>query len=124
MKRRYKIRTHESGDRDGRTDAGTIVLHIGGSTAVEAANLEEAEAFIRKQLAAGKLRRGCFYQICPSPGSSEPIRTLAVSVDGSIEPCFLDPARGLYSEFRRVRFPSLISLEGEPEIDKVYCSTT
>jgi hypothetical protein len=110
MKRRYKIRTHESGDRDGRTDAGTIVRHIGGSAAIEATTIDEADAAIRKQVAADKLPRGCFYQICPPPGSSELLRTLAIAVDGSVELCFLDNAGGLYSEFRRVRFPAPISL--------------
>ncbi len=112
MKRRYKIRAHESGDRDGRTDAGTIVLHIGGSAAIDAATIGEVEEEIRKQVNANKLGRGCFYQICPPPGSPEPLRTLAVPVDGPIEPCFLDQARGLYSEFRRVRFAAPISLAG------------
>jgi hypothetical protein len=109
MKHRYKIRTHESGDRDGRTDAGTIVLHIGGGAAIEATNIDEADALVRKQVAADELPRGCFYQICPTPGNSEPLRTLAVALDGSIELCFLDAARGFYSEFRRVRFPAPIS---------------
>jgi hypothetical protein len=109
MKRRYKIRTHESGDRDGRTEAGTIVLHIGGSAATEATDIDEADAAIRKQVAANKLPRGCFYQICPPSGSTEPLRTLAVALDGSVALCFLDPARGLYSEFRRVRFPAPVA---------------
>ncbi|MDQ2713103.1 MAG: hypothetical protein M3Y24_12910 [Acidobacteriota bacterium] len=105
MRRRYKLRLHESGNRDGVIDAGTIVMHIGGSTAVEAKSIDEVEAGIRKQVAADHLSRGCVYQICPPAGGQETLRSLAVAVDGSFRTCILDPAHGIYSEFRRIRFP-------------------
>ncbi|MDQ2841411.1 MAG: hypothetical protein M3Y72_10315 [Acidobacteriota bacterium] len=105
MKRRYKLRVHESGERDGATQAGTIVFHLGGSTAVEAKSIDEVEASLRKQIAAQDLSRGRVYQICPPADSPECLRSLAVSLDGSFQDCILDPAPGFYSEFRRIRFP-------------------
>lgn len=84
-----------------------MVVHIGGSTAVEAKSIDEVEAGIRKQVAALALSRGCVYQICPPVDSPESLRSLAVAVDGSFRNCVLDPASGIYSEFRRIRFPEL-----------------
>ncbi len=106
MKRKYKVRVHESGDRDGATASGTIVLHVGGSMAHEASSIEELEQSIRRQVEAGKLARGCVYQICPSGISSE--RPLAVSAPlaGELRSCLLETAAGLYSEFRRIRYPA------------------
>ncbi|MBV8864645.1 MAG: hypothetical protein JO210_04515 [Acidobacteriaceae bacterium] len=105
MRRRYKLRIHENGDHDGTIDAGTIVQHIGGSTAIEAKSIDEVEADIRKQVAADHLARGCVYQICPPADSHELLRSLAVAVDGSFRPCMLEPAHGIYSSFCRIRFP-------------------
>ncbi len=107
MRRRYKLRIHESGNRDGVIEAGTMVMHIGGSAAVEAKSIDEVEAGIRKQVAADTLSRGCVYQICPPGDSQESLRSLAVAVDGSFRNCVLDPASGIYSEFRRIRFPEV-----------------
>ena len=102
---RYKIRVHESGDHDGAVAAGTIVLHLGGSSSIEARSIDEVEASLRKQIAAGQAARGRVYQICPSLGSSEPSRCLAVGSEGEPKTCFLESANGLYAEFRRIRFP-------------------
>ncbi len=109
MNRRYKLRIHESGNRDGAIDAGTIVMHIGGGPAVEAKSIDEVEASIRKQVTADTFSRGCVYQICPPAGSGESLRSLAVAVDGSFRACILEPGNGIYSEFRRIRFPELVS---------------
>ncbi len=106
MKRRYKIRTHESGNQDGSTETGTIVLHIGGSNTVEAKSIDEVEANLRKQVAAEQLSKGCVYQIYPTD-CTESLRSLAVALDGSFQDCQLDPAQGLYSEFRRIRLTAV-----------------
>lgn len=103
MKRRYKVRLHESGDHDGEVTSGTIVQHIGGSTTIEARSIEEAERSVREQVGRGMLGRGCVYQICPPPGGVEDLRSLAVALDGQFQDCQLETAHGLYSEFRRIR---------------------
>ena len=104
MKRKYKVRVHESGERDGATAAGTIVLHIGGSVAHEAHSIDELEESIRRQIDLGKMARGCVYQICPSGISGERPRCMAAPLNGDLRDCVLDPAAGLYSEFRRIRY--------------------
>ena len=104
MTRRYKVLGHESGDRDGAVADGTIVVHIGGSTAVDAQSIDDAEAGLRKQVAARKLPAGCVYQILPPRDSTEGLRALAVALDGNFRSCFLDTGSGIYSEFRRIRY--------------------
>lgn len=104
MRQRYKIRAHQSGNQDGSTESGTFVLHIGGSTTVEALSIDEVEAAIRKKVAADTIPKGWVYQICPPPESPESLRFLAVALDGSFRECQLEPGRGLYSEFRKIAF--------------------
>ena len=104
-KLRYKIRIHESGEHDGSIAAGTIMLHVGGSSSIEAKSIGEVEAGLRKQIATGQAARGRVYQICPSLGSPELPRCLAVGSEGEPLACFLESAHGLYAEFRRIRFP-------------------
>ena len=106
MKRKYKVRVHESGDRDGATASGTIVLHVGGSMAHEASSIEELEQSISRQIEAGKLARGCVYQICPSGISAERPVALAAPLAGDLRNCLLETPAGLYSEFRRIHYPT------------------
>ncbi|HEX4165638.1 MAG TPA: hypothetical protein VHZ55_09190 [Bryobacteraceae bacterium] len=106
MQQRYKIRAHESGERDGVTTEGTIVLHLGGSAAVEADSIDAVEAMVRKQVAAGKMAKGSVYQIVASGGTGERPRTLAVDLFGNFRECFLNPAGGFYSDFRRIHYPA------------------
>lgn len=104
MTRRYRILEHESGDRDGGTEEGTIVLHIGGSTAIEAQSIEDAEEAVRRQVSSNKRHKGCVYQILPPAGSTESLRALAVALSGEFRSCSLDKGSGLYSEFRRIHY--------------------
>lgn len=103
MKRRYKVRLHESGDHDGEIASGTIVQHIGGSMTIEAPSIEAAERAVREQVSRGKLGRGCVYQIWPPADGREDLRSLAVALDGRFQDCMLETAHGLYAEFRRIR---------------------
>ncbi len=106
MKHRYKVRAHESGERDGATGEGTIVLHLGGSVAVEADSIDTVEGLVRKQIAAGKLPKGSVYQICPCGSAAETLRTFAVDLKGEVSACSLESAGGFYSDFRRIRYQS------------------
>ncbi len=107
MQHTYKVRTHESGDQDGATEAGTLVLRLGGSNTVEARYVDEAEDALRKQLGQHRLLCGRVYQIVPPAGSSESLRTLAFALDGSSRACLLDPAKGFNSQFCTIRFPAV-----------------
>jgi hypothetical protein len=99
------IRTYEDREKNGATDAGTVVEPVNRELAVYAYSADEAEARIRKDVAGGKLPPGRVYQICPWMANPELIRSVAASLDGSFQRVFLDPAAGLYSELRRVRLP-------------------
>ena len=111
MTRRYKVLGHESGDRDGAVEAGTIVVHIGGSTTVEAQSIDDVEAGIRKQVAARTLSAGCVYQILPPQDGTESLRALAVALDGNFRPCSLETGKGIYSEFRRIRYADFVTAD-------------
>jgi len=104
MKRRYKVRQHASGNQDGEIAAGTIVQHIGGSVALEAFSIDDAETAVRQQIGSGKMARGRVYQIFPPSESSEALRSLAVALDGEFHDCYLETAHGLMAEFQRIRF--------------------
>jgi hypothetical protein len=56
---RYRIRAHESGNRDGSTEAGTIVVHLGGSAAVYANSADEVETTIRRWVEQVSVARLC-----------------------------------------------------------------
>ena len=105
MSCRYQVRIFESTQKDGATSAGTIVAPVSQPLSIYAYSGEDAEKCIRKDVAKGKLARGKVYQILPLIGNAELTRSLAVAIDGSFERVFLDPATGLYSEFRRIRLP-------------------
>lgn len=104
MSGRYKIRMHESADGDGSLAAGTIVVPIDRSFSVYGETADEVERKIVKDVADGKLSAGRVYQICPELGNTELIRSVAIGADSKIQRAFLDPAKGLYSEFRRIRY--------------------
>ncbi len=117
MKNRYKVRAHESGERDGATSDGTIVLHLGGSVAIEAESMDAVEALVRKQVATGKLAKGSVYQIAVCGSTGERTRTLAVDLLGNIRDCRLDRAEGFYSEFRRIHYPAPAPVLAETAIE-------
>jgi hypothetical protein len=107
MSHRYKIRAFESGDQDGKVDAGTIVLPIERSFSLFARTVDEAERKVQEELASDKLPKGRVYQVCPPFGNPESIRAFAVNGNGECQRVFLDPASGVYSEFRRIRYKDL-----------------
>jgi hypothetical protein len=105
MSNKYKIRMYESGNQDGGTTQGTVMLPVDRCFNVLAVSGEEAENIVRRDVQKGKLPLGRVYQVCPASGSSEPILALAAALDGNLERVSLDPASGLYAEFRRIRYP-------------------
>jgi len=115
MRHRYKVRVFSSGDDDNRTDAGTMVRSVDRSFAVWARNADEVQHVLEQDLAALRLPRGRMYQICPQLGNKEPIRAIAVSSEGTVMTAYLDPAKGFYSEFRRIRYVDLRKVPRGPE---------
>lgn len=107
MSQRYKISAFESGDRDGSVAAGTIVLPVERSFSVYSRCVDEAEQKVQQDIADGKLSSGRVYQICPPFGNSESIRSFSVCSQGNCKRTYLDPASGIYSEFRRIRYTDL-----------------
>ena len=114
MSNNYRVRIYASADQDNLVSPGTIMAMIERSFTLYGYSAEEAEQALRKNVLAKKLERGRVYQICPAVGNPEVTRTVAVDIDGSFQRVFLDPARGLYSEFRRVR---LAEINIVPELD-------
>jgi len=110
---RYRIRVYESGDQDGATQEGTLVIPIEKSFTIHAYSGDEAEALVRRDVLQGKLPRGKVYQLCPWLGNAEFIRSIAASLDGSFARVFLDPASGLYAELRRIRFARQSAVSGK-----------
>lgn len=114
MSHRYKIRAFESGDQDGMVEAGAIVLPIERTFSLFARTAEEAERKVQEEISADKLPKGRVYQICPPFGNSESIRAFSVCLAGNFRRAFLDPASGIYSEFRRIRYQDLrVNLQRE-----------
>jgi hypothetical protein len=103
MSGRYQIRVFESAAKDGATMAGAILTPVAYTFSIYADSCDQAEKSIRKDIGKGKLSRGRIYQLLPVLGNGELARSLAVSLDGSFDRVFLDPAAGPYSELRRVR---------------------
>jgi hypothetical protein len=83
-----------------------MVRPIDRSFPVYADSGEEVAGKIRKDVLEKKLAGGRVYQICPQFGDAELGCCVSVSWDGTMQPVFLDPASGLYSEFRRIRHPA------------------
>jgi hypothetical protein len=104
MNHRYKIRMYESGDSDGDLAAGTIVLPIDRAFSLQAISADEIEGTLRKEVLDGKLAGGRIYQICPEIGNLEVIRAVAISENANAQRVILEAAKGMYSEFRRIRY--------------------
>jgi hypothetical protein len=111
LNNRYKIRMYESGDGDGSVAGGTIVIPIDRSFTLHAESADEAEKKLRKDVIDGKLVRGRVYQICPTIGNMELIRSVAICGEANAKRVFLDGAKGLYSEFRRIRYPEAAAVQ-------------
>jgi len=107
MSHRYKIRAFASGEEDGAVEAGTIVMPLDKSFSLFARTVDEAERLLKQDLAEEKLEHGRVYQVCPPFGNPESIRSFSVSLAGEYQRVFLDPASGVYSEFRRIRHRDL-----------------
>jgi hypothetical protein len=103
--KRYKIRIFESNEGDGSVEAGTVVSPLDIYFSLSAETADEVERKICNGVAEGKLSAGRVYQICPGIGNAELIRSIAIGPDAKLIRVFLDPAQGLYSEFRRIRLP-------------------
>jgi hypothetical protein len=100
----YRVRVYAS--EAGDIGAGSIVLLTSHTFTLYTSSAQAAEAAICKDVLAGKLASGKVYQICPSVGNPELIRSIIVWSDGSFERVFLDPASGPYGEARRIRIPT------------------
>ena len=96
---------YESGDGDGSLAAGTIVLPISRSFSLHAVSVDEIEQTLRKDVLDGKLPGGRIYEICPGTGNLDEIRLLAICSESKTRKVNLEAAKGLYSEFRRIRYP-------------------
>src|SRR5689334_11580909 len=107
---------YESGDADGATAPGTIVLPIDRSFTVYAYSAEEADQLVRRDVQNGKLPKGRVYQICPQLGNPELIRSTVATLEGEFHRVFLDPASGLYAEFRRLRYVQPAPAEAAPAV--------
>jgi hypothetical protein len=103
MNHRYKIRMYESGDGDGSIADGTIVLAVDRGFSLDAASADDAERRIHKDVAAGKLEVGRVYEISPAVGNSELMRAIAFCSDSKAQRVILEAAKGMYSEFLRLR---------------------
>ena len=95
---------YESGDRDGSLAPTTIVVPIERCFNLTARTSEAVELLIRKDVMDKKLPTGRVYQINPMIGNPEAIRSIALDEHANVARVFLDPAKGLYSEFRRIRY--------------------
>jgi hypothetical protein len=120
MNNRYKVRMYESGDGDGSIAAGTIVLPVDHGFSVDAASTEDAERKLRKDVVDGKLSGGRVYQISPAIGNSESIRTVAFSncVNANTQQVAFEPAKGLYSGFKRLRYVEETAGPQEGSLDR------
>jgi len=109
MSNRYKVRMYESGDGDGSLAPGTIVVPIDRCFSLTAETCEGVELKIRKDVIDKKLPTDRVYQINPMIGNPEALRAIAVDGNANLTGVFLDAAKGLYSEFRRIRYADAAS---------------
>ncbi|HEY3940136.1 MAG TPA: hypothetical protein VGL97_22100 [Bryobacteraceae bacterium] len=107
MSTRYKVRMYESCNADGGIEPDTIMRPVDRSFSLYAESAEEVESKLKRDVQEKKLEGSRVYQICPQFGSAELIRSVSVSSDATLQRVFLDPAAGLYSEFRRIRRPAI-----------------
>lgn len=111
---RYVIRVFGDRQKKETTEAGTVVEPLEYQLSFFTDSADDAEKRLCREILEGKLPRGRVYQICPSMGSFEPIRTCAIASDGSSQRVFLDPVDGLYGAARRIRLPRPAALESPP----------
>ena len=116
MNHRYKIRTFESGDGKSSLGSGAVVLPLERSFSLEASCLAEVERRLCEYVRHRKLAAGRVYQICPLIGNPEVIRSVAICEQGIAHRVFLDVARSLSSEFRRLRYPDEVKTAAEQTI--------
>ena len=102
---RYIIRVFSDRDEQNATVPGTVVQPTNIQLSFYEDSADDAEKKLNSEIGKGKLPKGRVYQICPSMGSFEPIRSCAIAQDGSSQRVFLDPVDGLYGELRRIRLP-------------------
>ena len=102
---RYIVRIFSDQEQNGATVPGTVVTPVNTELSFYVDSADEAEKKLYRDVLSGKLSKGRVYQICPSLGSFEPIRTCAISPDGQWQRVFLDPVDGMYSSLRRIRLP-------------------
>ncbi len=111
---RYVVRVFADREKKGTTEPGTVVDPLGYHLSFFTDSADEAEKKLCRETMEGKLAKGRVYQICPSMGSFEPIRTCAIASDGSSQHVFLDPVDGLYGSARRIRLPRPAIAESPP----------
>ena len=111
---RYIIRMYSAKEQENSTAPGTVVKPVNIQMSFYEDSADDAEKKLYSEVEKGKLPKGRVYQICPSMGSLEPIRSCAVDAEGSGQRVFLDPADGLYGELRRIRLPRPKVTEGPP----------
>jgi hypothetical protein len=107
MRNRYKIRPFESCDFDGTVEAGTVVMPVERCFSIQAGSVAEAESKVRLQIETGQIKACRVYEITPPFGNSESIRAFSVNHELQFLRAYLDPATGVYSEFRRIRYKDL-----------------
>ena len=113
---RYIVRVFTDMDQANSTAPGTFVRPLESQLSFFTESADEAEKRLYRDASEGKLPKGRVYQICPSMGSFEPIRTCAIALDGSAQRVFLDPVDGLYGETRRIRLPRAVVQEEPVEV--------
>jgi hypothetical protein len=121
---RYVIRVFSDRDQNNATAPGTVVEPKSLQLSFYEDSADDAEKRLNSEVLKGKLSKGRVYQICPSMGSFEPIRTCAIGLDGSAQRVFLDPVDGLYGELRRIRLPRPKVTEDPPVETETEVSAT
>jgi hypothetical protein len=111
---RYVVRVFTDREQGNSTAPGTIVQPSDLQLSFYTDSADDAEKRLHRDVMNGMLPKGRVYQICPSMGSFEPIRTCAIAPDGSAQRVFLDPVDGLYGETRRIRLPRPTTAEEPP----------
>lgn len=111
---RYIIRVFGDREESGATEPGTVVRPLSTQLSFYEDSADNAEKKLYHDILNGKLPKGRVYQICPSLGSFEPIRSWAIANDASAQRVFLDPVNGPYSELRQIRVPRLQTTQTEP----------
>jgi hypothetical protein len=104
LNHRYKIRTFEARDGVAALAPGTVVLPMDISFSLDAASVNDVERMLCENVRSGKLAAGRIYQICPSIGNTETIRSVAIDQTANASRIALETTVGMYSMFRRIRY--------------------